>query len=210
VEPVGLWVPDIRSWVLTWDFGCGRGSGAAGSGLCRLFTVDTVWLTRLYVLFFLELDRRRVHLAGVTRHPTGAWVTQQARNLLIDLDHRASPVRYLIRDRDTKFTAAFDAEFNAENITILRAPVRAPVANAYAERWVGTIRRECLDHLLITGERHLAAVLTDYVDHYNAHRPHRSLHQQPPDATSPPPKAPTAVIRRDRLGGVIHEYLQAA
>jgi len=119
-----------------------------------------VWLTRLYVLFFLELDRRRVHLAGVTRHPTGAWVTQQARNLLIDLDHRASPLRYLIRDRDTKFTAAFDAEFNAENIPILRGPVRTPVANAYAERWVGTIRRECLNHLLITGERHLAATNT--------------------------------------------------
>ncbi|ONH25516.1 transposase [Pseudofrankia asymbiotica] len=128
----------------------------------------------------------------------------------MDLDQRTSQVRYLIRDRDAKFTAAFDAVFTAEDITILRTPVRAPVANAYVERWVGTVRRECLDHLLITGERHLAAVPADYVDHYNAHRPHRSLHQQPPDATGPPPHAPTAVIRRDRLGGLIHEYQQAA
>ena len=184
---------------------------AHGIVACDFFTVDTVTMRRLYVLFFLELDRRRVHLAGVTRHPTGAWVTQQARNLLMDLGQRTSPARYLIRDRDTKFTAAFDAVFTAEAITILRIPVRAPVAtNAYAERWVGTVRREYLDHLLIRGERHLAAVLTDYVDHYNSHRPHRSFDQRPPDATGPPPQASTAVVRRDRLGGLVHEYQQAA
>ncbi|WP_045877970.1 integrase core domain-containing protein [Pseudofrankia sp. DC12] len=183
---------------------------ARGIVACDFFTVDTVRLTRLYILFFLELDRRRVHLAGVTRHPTGAWVTQQARNLLIDHDLRPSPIRYLIRDRDTKFTTAFDAVFTADNITILRTPVQAPVANAYAERWVGTVRRECLDHLLILGERHLTAVLTDFVDHYNAHRPHRSLHQRPPAATGPPPEPAAAVVRRDRLDGLVHEYLQAA
>jgi transposase InsO family protein len=142
-------------------------------------------------------------------HRVGARYSAVGADLM-ELDHRASRVRYLIRDRDTKFTVAFDAMFTAENIAILRTPIQAPVANAYAERWVGTVRRECLDHVLILGERHLAAVLTDYVDHYNTHRPHRSLHQQPPDTAGPPSEAQASVIRRDRLGGLTHEYLQAA
>jgi transposase InsO family protein len=173
--------------------------------------VDTVFLRRLYVLVVIEHDRRRVHIAGITAHPTGAWVTQQARNLLMDLGDHADRFRFLIRDRDAKFTTAFDAVFVGADIRIIRTPVRAPRANAIAERWIGTLRRECLDHLLIAGPRHLTAVLREYSDHYNAHRPHRSLHQQPPaDATPPPSEATVRPLRRDRLGGCIHEYVQVA
>jgi putative transposase len=173
--------------------------------------VDTVFLRRLYILIVIEHGRRRVHLAGITAHPTGAWVTQQARNLLMNLGDHAEQFRYLIRDRDSKFTAAFDTVFAGADIAILRTPVRAPRANAIAERFVGTLRRECLDHLLIAGPRHLAAVLREFVEHYNTHRPHRSLHQRPP-ADSTPPRSGAAVrpLRRDRLGGLIHEYLQVA
>jgi putative transposase len=120
--------------------------------------VDTVFLRRLYILIVIEHGRRRVHLAGITAHPTGAWVTQQARNLLMNLGDRAKQFRFLIRDRDSKFTATFDAVFTDADIRIIRTPVRARRANAIAERFIGTLRRECLDHLLITGPRHLAAV----------------------------------------------------
>jgi putative transposase len=117
----------------------------------------------------IEHGRRRVHLAGITAHPTGAWVTQQARNLLMDLGDRAEQFRFLIRDRDAKFTTAFDAVFAGADIRIIRTPVRAPRANANAERWIGTLRRECLDHLLITGPRHLTVVLQEYLEHYVRH-----------------------------------------
>jgi transposase InsO family protein len=171
--------------------------------------VDTVFLRRLYILVVIEHGRRRVHLAGITAHPTGAWVTQQARNLLMDLGDRADQFRFLIRDRDSKFTAAFDAVFAGAEIRIIRTPVRAPRANAIAERFIATLRRECLDHLLIAGPRHLAAVLGEYVEHYDTHRPHRSLHQQPPAGRAHRPSAATTrPLRRDRLGGLIHEYLQ--
>ena len=173
--------------------------------------VDTVFLRRLYVLVVIEHGRRRVHLAGITAHPTGAWVTQQARNLLMDLGKRAEQFRFLIRDRDSKFIAAFDAVFTSADIAVIRTPVQAPRANAIAVRWIGTLRRGCLDHLLITGPRHLKLVLQEYVEHYNAHRPHRSLHQQPPTgATSPPSSAALRPLRRDRLGGLAHEYVQVA
>jgi putative transposase len=173
--------------------------------------VDTVFLRRLYVLVVIEHDRRRVHLAGISAQPTGAWVTQQARNLFIDLGDRADRLRFLIRDRDSKFTAAFDAVFTGADIRIIRTPVRAPRANAIAERFIGTLRRECLNHLLITGPRHLAAVLQEYVQHYNAHRPHRSLRQHPPAGGTPRRSgAPTRPLRRDRLGDLIHEYVQVA
>jgi putative transposase len=128
--------------------------------------VDTVFLRRLYVLVVIEHGRLRVHIAGITAHPTGAWVTQQARNLLMDLGDRAEQLRFLIRDRDSKFTAAFDAVFAGTDIRIIRTPVRAPRANAIAERFIGTLRRECFDHLLIIGPRHLAVVLQEYVAHY--------------------------------------------
>ena len=173
--------------------------------------VDTVFLRRLYILVVIEHGRRRVHLAGITAHPTGAWVTQQARNLLMDLGDRAEQFRFLIRDRDSKFTAAFDAVFAGADIRIIRTPVRAPRANAIAERFIGTLRRECLDHLLITGPRHLAAVLHEFVEHYNTHRPHRSLDQHPPAGRTPPPSGATVrPLRRDRLGGLVHEYVQVA
>jgi len=176
------------------------------------FTVDTVFLQRLYVLFVIEVATRRVHVLGVTAHPVGEWVTQQARNLLMRLEDRLGRFRFLIRDRDTKFTAAFDAVFTAEGLKVLRTPVRAPRANAFAERWVGTVRREALDRMLILGCRHLQAVLAEYVDHYNDHRPHRALGQAPPLGPAEPPVVLTTrrVRRRDRLGGLIHEYAQAA
>ena len=176
------------------------------------FHVDTVFLRRLYVLFFIEHGTRRVHLAGITAHPTGAWVTQQARNLFMNLEGRADGLKFLIRDRDTKFTAAFDAVFTASGVRIIKTPVRAPRANAIAERWIGSARRECSDRMLITSERHPRLVLGEYVDHYNTHRPHRTLHQNPPAGRPYPPAAVTSrrVLRRGRLGGLIHEYAQVA
>jgi putative transposase len=173
--------------------------------------VDTVFLRRLYVLVVIEHGRRRVHIAGITAHPTAGWVTQQARNLLVDLGDRAERLRFLICGRDSKFTAAFDAVFAGADIRIIRTPIRALRANAIAERWIGTLRRECLDQLLITGPRHLAAVLREYIEHYNTHRPHRSLDQHPPAGPTPPTSGATVrPLRRDRLGGLLHEYLQVA
>jgi transposase InsO family protein len=176
------------------------------------FHVDTVFLRRLYVLFFIEHGTRRVHLAGITAHPTGEWVTQQVRNLLMNLEGQADGLKFLIRDRDAKFTVAFDAVLNAIGVRIIKTPVRAPRANAIAERWIASARRECLDRMLITGERHLQLVLGEYVDHYNIHRPHRALHQNPPAGRVDPAAAGASirVLRRDRLGGLIHEYSQVA
>ena len=176
------------------------------------FTVDTVFLKRLYVLLVIEVASRRVHVLGVTAHPTGEWVAQQARNLFMALEDRVGQFRFLVRDRDAKFTATFDAVFVAEAIEVLRAPVRAPRANAYAERWVGTVRREVLDRMLVVGGRQLQAVLAEYVDHYNGHRPHRALGQAPPLGPAEPPVVLTSrrILRRDRVGGLIHEYAQVA
>jgi len=187
---------------------------AAGIVACDFFTADTVWLRRLYVLFFIELDTRRVHLAGVTAHPDSAWVTQQARNLLLVLGERGRPVRFLLRDRDAKFCRSFDDVFRSEGGEVVVTPVRTPTANAYAERWVGTVRAECLDWLLIVGRGHLEQVLRVYVKHYNRHRPHRALELEAPDR----PSGLTVVganergevRRRDLLGGLLHEYRRAA
>jgi putative transposase len=177
-----------------------------------LFTVETISLQRLYVLFFIELDSRRVHLAGCTANPTGAWVTQQARQFTWTLQEQPSCFRFLIRDRDAKFTRRFDAVFASEAIEVIKTPVRAPKANAIAERFVGTIRRECLDWLLVLNRRHLENVLRVYADHYNAHRPHRSLDLVPPAGGRPERGVASShhLRRHDRLGGLIHEYSYAA
>jgi putative transposase len=185
---------------------------AAGVLACDFFTVDTVFLQRIYVFFVVEMASRRVHILGATRHPTGPWVTQQARNLLMDPDEHAQGFRFLIRDRDTEFTDAFDTVFTAAGIRVLRTPPQTPKANAFAERWISSIRRECTDRLLIFSQRHLETVLKIYESHFNGHRPHRALAQQPP---APPPKTiPTSdnvTIRRTRLlGGLINEYRNAA
>jgi transposase InsO family protein len=185
---------------------------------CDFLTVDTLFLKRFYVLFFIELASRRVHLAGITTNPDGRWVTQQARNLLMRFDDEGVRPRFVIRDRDSKFTRDLDEVFRSEGMRVIKAPVRAPNARAHAERWVGSLRRECLDRLLILGRRHLEHVIAAYALHYNAHRPHRSLDQRPPLAPSPPaePRSSGAAIpldqirRRERLGGLIHEYKLAA
>ncbi|WP_410617114.1 integrase core domain-containing protein [Amycolatopsis sp. lyj-109] len=172
------------------------------------FRVDTVLLRRLYVLFVVEHDRRRVRIVGVTARPTAEWVVQRAWSLLVGLGDRVDGVRFLIRDRDAKLTAAFDAVFESVGIDILRGPVRAPRANAIAERWVGSVR---LDRMLVVNRCHLEQVLAEYFDHFNQHRPHRSLGQRPPDQVVPVRMAGVWRVRqRDRLGGLIHEYQQVA
>jgi transposase InsO family protein len=172
------------------------------------FIVETAWLRTLYVLFAIELGSRRVHVLGVTRNPDSAWVTQQARNLAVG--ERLGGVPFLIRDRDSKYSGPFDEVFRTEGVRVIRTPIRAPKANAFAERWVRTARRECLDHLLILGRRHLERVLRDFSSHYNAERPHRGLRLARPSPPTPSSSASGAVHRRDRLGGMIHEYHREA
>jgi transposase len=182
---------------------------AASMLACDFFTVETISLRRLYVLFFIELGSRRVQLAGCTTNPSGAWAIQQARNL--SFTGVFERMRFLIHDRDSKFSGAFDEVFRSEGITVIRTPIRAPQANAHAERFVRTVRAECLDWLLILGRRHLESVLRVYTAHYNRERPHRGLALLPPE-TGDVAGLPTAekIDRRDRLGGLIHEYHQAA
>jgi transposase InsO family protein len=170
------------------------------------------------VLSFIELATRRVRLAGITINPDGSWVAQQARNLVMGLDDEGVRPSFLVRDRDSKFTSEFDEVFRSVGIRVIKAPVRAPKARAHAERWVGTVRRECLDRLLILGRRHLEHIVKTYTDHYNEHRPHRARGQRPPLSNRPTSEeqAVAHVIeldrlrRRDLLGGLIHEYRLAA
>src|SRR5664280_1067566 len=180
---------------------------ASGILACDFFTVETVWLRTLYVLFFIELSTRKVHMAGVSAHPRSAWVTQQARNLAIE--GHLSEIRFLIRDRDAKFSGPFDEVFRTEGVRVIRTPIRSPKANAFAERFVKTVRRECLDHLLISGERHGRRVLREYLRHYNEERPHRGLALETPEPGEPRSRD-GAVVRVDRFGGLIHEYHRSA
>jgi putative transposase len=183
---------------------------------CDFFHVDcAVTLRRVYVFFVIEVGTRRVHVLGVTAYPAGAWTVQQARNLLMDLGERADRFRFLIRDRAGQFTEAFDAVLSGAGIEVVKIPPRSPRANAYAERWVRTGRAEVTDHMLITGPRHLQAILDEYAAHYNRHRPHRARNLRPPDtddiAAAPVTDLTAARIRRRKvLGGLIHEYERAA
>jgi len=175
------------------------------------FHVDTVTLRRLYVLFALEVETRYLHVLGVTANPDGAWTTQQARNLLLDLAERTAGFRYLVRDRAGQFTAAFDAVLADAGIETLKIPPRSPRANAYAERFVRTARTELTDRMLIFGERHLRRVLEEYARHYNGHRPHRARQLRPPRPDHPIPARPAQrVTRRTVLGGLLNQYQPAA
>ena len=183
---------------------------ARGVLACDFFAVETVRLQVLHVLFFIELGSRRVFLDGCTERPSAAWAAQQARNVAWDLADAGLRPTVLLRDREATFPPAFDAVFASEGVRVVRTPVRAPRANAVAERWVGTVRRECLDRLIILGERHLRQVLREFVEHYHAARPHRALDLRPPLARERPVLATGAIVRRDRLSGLIHEYSRRA
>jgi transposase InsO family protein len=189
---------------------------AASVWACDFFTVDTLFLQRIYVLFFISLERRRIEHIALTDNPSGSWVTQQARNLSTDLAQHGRPhPEFLIHDRVSKFSRSFDDVFCSDGTTIIRTPIHTPNANAYAERWVRTVRNDCLDRLLILGRRQLEHVLRVYVTHYNEHRPHRSLDLRPPNitdraATTTAPRSMPIIQRRDLLGGLVREYAQAA
>ena len=183
---------------------------ASGIVACDFFTVETVWLRTLYVLFFIEHGSRRVRLAGVTAHPDGVWMRQQARNLAVE--ERLENVRFLLHDRDAKFSGPFDEILRGEGVRVIKTPVRAPKANAVAERWVRSVRNECLDQLLVFGRRHLEQILHGYLTHYNTERPHRALQLAAPAGKLQEARgSPPAEIRcRDVIGGLIHEYHAAA
>jgi putative transposase len=187
---------------------------AASTLACDFFTVETLTLQRIYVLFFISLATRRLEYTACTANPDSAWVTQQARNLVMRLGEQEPQFRLLVHDRDTKFSRAFDEVFRTEGIDVIRTPVRAPNANAFAERWVRTVRNDCLDRILVLGRRHLDRVLNVYTKHYNEHRPHRALQLAPPDGSNSADDRNTAtaadISRRDLLGGLIHQYRQAA
>jgi putative transposase len=184
---------------------------AASMLACDFLTVETVFLQRIYVLFFISLAARRIEYVACSSNPDGRWVTQQARNLAMEFADE-QPFRFLIHDRDAKFSHAFDEVFRAEGIKIIRTPVQAPNANAFAERWIETVRAECLDWLLILGPRHLDRILRIYVQHYNRRRPHRGLELQVPEGLAPVEEAEGVpdIERRDLLGGLVHEYMRAA
>jgi putative transposase len=185
---------------------------ADGTLACDFFTVETAFLRTLYVLFFIEVGSRRLHITAATRNPNGTFVAQQARNLCFRLDEREEPVRFLIHDHDAKFCGPFDEVLRTEGMRILRRPIRSPQANAFAERLVKTLRHEVLDWTLILGRRHLDRVLASYSSHYNAARPHRGIALRVPDKQRhvDPVETVPVIKRRDLLGGLIHEYYSVA
>ncbi len=174
------------------------------------FSVDTVFFKRLYILIYVHLAKRRVLVANCSAQPTGAWVTQQARNLSWKLEEEGIELGVVVHDRDKKFAPQADAVFKAEGTRVILTPIRAPMANAHAERWIGSGRRECLDWMLIVNQRHLEAVLGEYCLHYNQERPHRSRSQRPPAARGDPMTPVGGRIERTtRLGGLLSEYRRA-
>jgi transposase len=186
---------------------------------CDFFTVDTAFLRRYYILFFINVNTREVIHASVTANPTGAWTSQAARNLFISRSDRLEDARALVRDRGSQFIDAFDEIFRTEGLKILKTPVRTPVANTFAERWIGSIRRELLSNPqvcpvhIIWNRRQLERLVIGYIAHHNEHRPHQSLGQRPPTPPNEPPDTPTAsitVLRTSRCDGLIHEYRNAA
>jgi len=187
---------------------------AEGVIACDFVHIDLVDLRRVYALVFLEHATRRLHIAGVTAHPTGSWTVQQARNLAVELGVRVDSLRFLIRDRDAKYTDSFDAIFAADGIEVVRTAPQAPRMNAHCERVIGTLRREVLDHLLTWNETHTRQVLDAYARHYNGHRPHQSRRQLPPLTQEHPLPMTTLtshrLLRTRVLGGVINEYRYAA
>ena len=184
-------------------------SQAQGILALDFFTADLLNGTKVYVLAVIEHGTRRIRILGATEHPVQSWVVQQARNLLMDLEDAGMSVKFVLHDRDASFTAAFDAVFQAAGVRVVRSAVQAPRMNSIMERWIGSCRRELLDRTLIWNQRHLMTVLREYEDFYNTHRPHRTLNQAAP--LRPLPDGVTdldhfRVRRRDRAGGVIHEY----
>jgi putative transposase len=175
---------------------------------CDFFTIETLTLQTLYALFFIEHSTRRVYFAGCTAHLDRAWVTQQARQMIWELHDRAVPMRDLIHDHDTKFTGLFDAVFESEGIEIIDIPYEAPNANAFAERWVRSVREECLDKLIILNERHLRRVLTEYIAYYNVRRPHQGIGQDSPLGLTVSAEGP--IRYRNVLGGIIRDYYREA
>ena len=183
-----------------------------GAVACDFATIDSVTLRRFYLLLCIDIATRTVYFAGITDHPTGVWASQAARNLLLGYGHRLADARALVRDRGSQFIDAFDEIFRTEGCKVLKTPVRTPVANAFAERWIGTLRRELLDRTVIWNRRQLERLVVDYIDHYNTRRPHRSLDQRPPVATDAPdqPDRHLQVVRTARCDGLINEYRNAA
>lgn len=187
---------------------------AAGIVSCDFFTVETAVLKTAYVLFFFQIQTRRIIGFGVTFSPHAAWVTQQARNLVIgrpQSDTGDASFRFLVRDRDAKLAGPFNEVFRTEGVSVVLTPIQTPQANGHAERWIGSARRECLDHVLIFGRRHLTRILGEYVEHHNRHRPHRGLGLACPDPPAPSDMTSgralrKRIARRDRVGGLIHEY----
>ena len=176
---------------------------------CDFFTIDTVWLQTIYVLFFIKLGSRRIHFAGVTSNPNQTWITQQARQLVWELHDRGRYLQFLIHDNDYSFSKAFDAVFEPEGLYIIHTPFQAPNANAHAERWVRTVREECLDHILILNREHLQRVLIEFVQYYNASSPHQGIDQQMPIPRKIP-KNTGFIQRRMVLGGTINDYVRSS